>query len=367
MTGFEQLTAADPARDRVPTHDEAERMDARMARLLAGEAAAPGCEAAQGAVPTGRGEAARGAVPTGRGAAARGAVRARGASRRRGTYPRPRWALVPLAAAALYAAFALGASDETPRSFPPAPATAAAALADLSRKAADAPAQTGRYAYEKRLSYVSHMRGSTGGKGRFVVVLPHEDEQWIADDGTGVVRNVIHEDQPTFPTPEDKAAYEASPGGPPFDSSPRRIEDATVAGMPAAEVRALPTDPARLRKQIEGGDVTLTAMVGQLLASALTPPDVKVALFAVLKQLPGATLRNDVTDPQGRKGVGVEFQTEAWRTLFLFDERTGALLATRSIGHKEVPGRDIDDWTLVIESGRRDDAPTARTLTKKVA
>ena len=135
----------------------------------------------------------------------------------------------------------------------------------------------------------------------------------------------------------------------------------TVAGMSAAEVRALPTDPAKLRKRIEGGEVTLTAMVGQLLASALTPPEVKVALFAVLKELPGATLvRRDVTDPQGRTGVGVEFDTEAWKTLFLFDERTGALLGTRSIGRKEVPGRNIDDWSLVIESGRRDDAPDPR-------
>ena len=33
MTGFEQLTAADPARDRLPTRDEAERMDARRGAL----------------------------------------------------------------------------------------------------------------------------------------------------------------------------------------------------------------------------------------------------------------------------------------------------------------------------------------------
>jgi hypothetical protein len=65
-----------------------------------------------------------------------------------------------------------------------------------------------------------------------------------------------------------------------------------------------------------------------------------------------------VTDPRGRTGVGVQFDTPAWKTLFLFDPATGALLGTRSLGHKEVPGRDIDDWSLVLESGRRDDAPT---------
>ena len=214
------------------------------------------------------------------------------------------------------------------------------------------------------------MRPKPGGKGTYVVVLPHEDEQWVADDGTGIVHFVIHFGRPTFPTPEDKADYEAADPGPPIEFKPRKVEAVTVAGMSAAEVRALPTDPVKLRERIEGGEVTLTAMVGQLLASALTPPEVKVALFAVLKELPGATLRPDVKDPQGRVGVGVEFDTEAWKTLFLFDERSGALLGTRSIGRKEVPGREIDDWSLVIESGRRDDAPTpvtARTLTKKVA
>ncbi len=330
MNPLEQLTAADPLRDRTPTVEEAERMDAQMARLLADEAPAPS------------------------------------RSPKRGV--RRRWALVPIAAAGLYAAFALGGSDDGPRQVVPAPATAAAALTDLSRKVAAAPAQTGRFAYQKTLSYVSHMRPKPGGKGTFVVVLPHEGEQWIADDGSGVMRDVVHDDQPTFPTPEDKADYEAAPAGPPFRDEPFAIEDATVAGMPATEVRALPTDPAKLRARIEGGDVTLTAMVGQLLGSALTPPDVKVALFAVLKQLPGATLRPDVTDPQGRTGVGVEFDTPAWKTLFLFDKDTGALLGTRSIGRKEVPGRNIDDWSLVIESGRRDTAPVAaRTLTKKVA
>ena len=130
----------------------------------------------------------------------------------------------------------------------------------------------------------------------------------------------------------------------------------TVAGMSAAEVRALPTDPAKLRARIEGGDVTLTAMVGQLLATALTPPEVEGrAASPVLKELPGATLVRTTQDPQGRTGVGVEFDTAAWKTLFLFDPQTGALLGTRSIGRKEVPGRNIDDWSLVhrVRSPRR--------------
>ncbi len=98
-------------------------------------------------------------------------------------------------------------------------------------------------------------------------------------------------------------------------------------------------------------------MIGGLLSSALTPPHVQAALFEVLKSLPGATLVDGVTDPQGRTGVGVRFQDDAWDTLFLFDPASGHLLGTRSIGHQEVEGRDIADWSLVMDAGRTDRAP----------
>ena len=97
-------------------------------------------------------------------------------------------------------------------------------------------------------------------------------------------------------------------------------------------------------------------MIGGLLSSALTPPHVQAALFEVLKSLPGATLVDGVTDPQGRTGVGVRFQDDAWDTLFLFDPASGHLLGTRSIGHQEVEGRDIADWSLSWTRG----GPTAR-------
>lgn len=316
------LTAADPLAGKTPTAEESARMDAELHHLLATAAVSP-----------------HAAAP-----------------RRR---PSRRWLAVPAVVAAA-AAVALAAPDKAPRQLRPAPATAATVLTQLRDKVAGAPGQTGRYAYEKRLSYVSHMRGSTKGKGgAFVVVLPHEDEQWVADDGSAIVRMVVHDDQPTFPTPKDKAAYEAAGDQrPPFSDAPYAVYHVKVAGLSTAEVRSLPTDPAQLRARLEGGDVLLTAKIGQLLATALTPPAVKAALFEVLKGLPGATLVPEVKDPKGRSGVGVEFDTPAWKTLFLFDRETGGLLATRSIGHKELPGRDIDDWSLVLESHRRDDAPT---------
>jgi hypothetical protein len=265
---------------------------------------------------------------------------------------------------------ALSVPDQAPHPLRPAPATAATVLAELGGKIAAAPPATGRYAYEKTLSYISHMLAKPDGKGTYVVVLPHTGEQWVTADGTAIIRGNVEWDKPTFPTPEDKADWESSDQSKSgWDSLAHKVENVRLAGFTPDEVQALPTDPAALRAKLTDPHLALTAMVGQLLGSALTPPAVKVALFEVLKGLPGATLVPDTKDPQGRTGVGVQFETDAWKTLFLFDPQTGGLLGTRSIGHKEVPGRDIDDWSLVLESTRRDDAPTptGRTLTLPVA
>jgi hypothetical protein len=356
---FDLLTAADPLRDAVPTADEAARMDAELQRLLAAEAKLPPALATFDV-----------RAPTRDVLAAQDHVGPRGPARHRRRFSVSRWIAIPVVAAAA-AVVALAAPDKAPTPLKPAPATAATVLAELGHKAAAAPAQQGRYAYQRSLSYVSHMRPKAGGHGTFVVVLPHIDEQWVADDGDAIARMQIQEDKPTFPTAEDKADYDAAgPGRSMGDlDKPYRIDHFSIIGLSAERVRSLPTDPTALKAAIANPDVQLTAVIGNLLSSALTPVPVKAALFEVLKGLPGASLVEGATDPMGRTGVGVRFQTDAWDSTFLFNPKDGQLLAVRSIGHKEIKGRDIDDWRLVLESGRRDEAPapTARTLTKVVA
>jgi hypothetical protein len=308
------LREADPAGD--PTAAEIARMDAALARVLDEPAVAP---------------------------------------RRRRLAPR--LALVLVAAAGIAVAVA-AVPDRAPHRLAPAPATAATVLAELGRKAGAEPAQEGRYAYLKQLSYTSHMRPRKGAKGSYVVVLPTEVEEWVENDGSGVIRIITHEEQATFPTERDRADYEHA-GGPqaPWDSRPFRLVDVQVGGLTAEQVLALPTDPALLRARLEQGKLDVTSAAAQLLGSPLTPQPVKAALFAVLRGLPGAELVGDETDPQGRTGVGVQFDSSAWKTLFLFDPDSGALLATRSIGKKELPGRTISDWNLVLGAERRNSAP----------
>ena len=101
-----------------------------------------------------------------------------------------------------------------------------------------------------------------------MVVLPHVDEQWVAEDGTAIVRNRIEWDKPTFPTAEDKADYdEAGDAAPPRrDDAPRAVDGLTVLGFSPATVQNLPTDPAALKARLEHPDIQLTAMVGGLLS-----------------------------------------------------------------------------------------------------
>lgn len=308
---IEMLAVADPVRDRAPSAAQAERMDAELRRLLAVE--------------------------------------------RQPSRARRRWLLVPAVAVAAAGTLMLALPDRAPDVLAPQPASAATVLTQLQGKVAHASLPTGKYAYEKQIAYVSHMRPRVNRKGSFVAVIPHEYEQWVADDGTSYVRQVMHEDQATYPTPQDEADAKAANRPPmPLDDGIHKA-DVRVMQLTPEEIRALPTDPVALRARLDGGEIKLTAIAGGLLSFAGTPQDVKVALFEVLKRLPDATLVPQVTDPLGRTGVGIRFDDPAWRTLFLFDEKTGALLGTRSIGHKELPGRDIDDWSLTVESTRTDD------------
>ena len=66
----------------------------------------------------------------------------------------------------------------------------------------------------------------------FVIVLPQED---------AVIRSVIHEDQPRFPTPQDRAEYEAAPlPDLRARSGPFRVSDVSIVGWTLPGTRLVP-------------------------------------------------------------------------------------------------------------------------------
>jgi hypothetical protein len=169
------------------------------------------------------------------------------------------------------------------------------------------------------------------------VPVDQPTEWWIADDGTGYSRSA---------------------------AGVTAFQNMEVAGMAVSAVEALPTDPAALRaallalpEQVVDGHMNpasdglkVATESAQLLASAVTPVPVKQALFALLRDVPDATLVPTVTDPQGRTGVGIRFG-QTWQSLFVFDPDSGQVLADHVTG----PGTDA--WTVNLESTRTDSAP----------
>jgi len=273
------------------------------------------------------------------------------------------------AAAVALAALPTGGSRNPVAPIAPAPASAAVVLRQLGATAAQAPAPHGKYIYVQTRSYVTHMRPRPGGGGSFATLVPYDSEEWLARDGSEQIRRGRERwEKATYPTAQDRVDAQAA-GTPPWprgDEPPVRYTDVKVAGFTVAELNALPTDPAALRARLEHADLgykspsPLVTATGLLLGSPLTPRDVRVAAFAVLRGLPGARLVSGATDPAGRSGEGVEFDDDAWRTLFIFDTSTSALIATRSIGEKELPGRNISGWTLQLDSKGADSAPAAQ-------
>ena len=338
---FTVLREADPAAGGAPDPATRERMDAEIERLLASE-------------PEPRADA---------------APRARTAGRSR------RALAVAGAAATIAVAGGLAAlpSGDGASPIAPAPANAAEALRQLGTTAANASTPDGRYLYEHTLSYTTHMRPARNGTF-FATVVPTDIETWFARDGSERIEHIREAwDKAIYPTARDRAYAEAigplqpSPGA----GAATRYTDTKVAGLTVAELQALPTDPVALRaslKRVERffppSPRVVVTVTGLVLRSPLTPPAVRAAAFELLRGLPGAQLVPGAKDPTGRGGSAVEFDGDAWRTMFIFDPKTSALIATRSIGKKELPGRNIRDWILQLDSRATDSAPAARASTE---
>ncbi len=318
---LDRLRAADPAAGATPSTDRARSLDALVEALVSHE-------------PPGPARSAR-------------------AERRRLTAG----VLVGAAACAMAAVPILGGDR-------PGAVSPASAAAVLERAAAPDASGSGPWAYTKTLDYVSHVRGTRRGGGTtFVTIVPTTYELWLAADGRGVMRTTTDEAAATYPTEADRRAAKRAGPVPPPAPMPTTVRQATVGGIPARGLADLPTQPAALRERLRGAgaasDQALVQRAAMLLASPLTPADVRTALAEVLRTAPGARRVGTLTDPRGRSGEAVEFSDEAWDTLLLFDRDSGRLLGIRSRGKRELPGRTIEDWSLILDRGLRKRAPEA--------
>ncbi len=130
------------------------------------------------------------------------------------------------------------------------------------------------------------------------------------------------------------------------------------------DVLALPADPKQLRARLldvkasTGPDATDVSALVQLSEGLLsdTPalPKVRGAAFRLLAGLPGATVKQNVTDLGGRTGTAVGFSFPAYQLnlRLIVDPKTGKLLSSSHTGGKN------GDSTILL-SGWTDATPEA--------
>jgi hypothetical protein len=284
--------------------------------------------------------------------------------RRRGTAPRAgtaRWrrpALVaaPAAAAALLALTVGipgggGGSETLP------------ALAQVAAAAAAQPAPSAGSPFQYVETREMTLDTSVAGGQAWSVFDSSLDQEWIAKDGSGLVRREIA--APKWASPSDEEAWEAA-GRIPFLAhgwAPSSEEHEVPAGhfnesvYAAPDLSKLSTDPAELAAWLEnlvtnpaadrgvgnGFPVSVRTMtvVAELLNNPLASPELRAALYEAEGLIPGIRYFGKVTDAIGRHGVAIGAESAnsgaSTRYLLIFDPESSQVLGTEEILLKPAP------------------------------
>jgi hypothetical protein len=255
---------------------------------------------------------------------------------------------------------------------------AARALEQAASVAAEQPviAPAEHYSYSKTLTKERTTFGQEAPHTQYSATRYVTEELWLAPNGSGRVRTMSSALK--FASAAARAQWGA------LD-----LAD-TISGTPSdrrfrlrrhfRDVSALPPDPERLMELLrseaerassgprgvapyESFEHLLWGRLVDLLATMNseinTRPRLRAAVFRAVARFEGAELLGRMLDPLGRRGVGVAFTWDGWRSVLVFDPRSSKLLAFKSVllepakdtYHREAkPGT----WTAYLDSGRVD-------------
>jgi hypothetical protein len=223
---------------------------------------------------------------------------------------------------------------------------AAAVLHRFSSLALGSPAgsapQPGQYVYEKTQSRDLSAFVSSGTGLSFRYWVPTEGESWIGTDGSGFAKGRVG--QPTFLTPQDRAAYEAyldsgmmGQEWSGFEWGRSQTERYRPGELIFFDFSDLPTDVEVLkglleRREIIGGppgDWETFNLAADTLTWGYAPPRLRAALYQVMAELPGVELIGRTRDSLGRVGIAVGYTHDDQRQEVVFDRTNGAVLEQR--------------------------------------
>jgi hypothetical protein len=224
-------------------------------------------------------------------------------------HPSARGLVATAAAVALVAGLGVTAADRlSAHPAPPASAATATAVLDwIAQAAAAGPAvKVGPNQY----FYVKAQVASTSTFAKSGRV-----EGWIAQSQS---RETLWRDNGHSETLQAGIAS-AGFGGPiiglTMSAPPSFMSRAKLLYPTYAYLESLPTNPRQLLNLIEqqanpsrrGSEVEAFLLIGQLLSTAVLPPQTAAALYRAAALIPGVTVVPDVTDALGRDGIGIAF------------------------------------------------------------
>ncbi|MCP2169395.1 CU044_5270 family protein [Goodfellowiella coeruleoviolacea] len=285
------------------------------------------------------------------------------------------WA-VPVTAVAAAAAVLAGTVFTTPTTgggdqvIAAAPTEARVVLLNAADKLG-AREQTGEYWRVRTQSRVV-LLSSAGGKD-FALLWTGEEERSVGVKPGAITRGGVNLNDRTEPRteadgviwrevgspaePEFKHSTAYSAKVPAVGTSPQpKFYETSLADLvypiggrevSYADLQALPKDPVELRKLLarsiassEEGSVELTRWLFHQAASLITlpvPTEVRQAAYRLIADLPGVQALGEITDPNGRRGVGVGLprgESPDYGTTeeqLIIDQATGLPLAQQEV------------------------------------
>ncbi|MBL7253883.1 CU044_5270 family protein [Paractinoplanes lichenicola] len=301
-------------------------------------------------------------------------------------------ALVPVAAAAVAGVLVLGQSGQ-PAPFPtgtngPAPEAAPKTARELLLVAAERSATAaadGRYWLVVREH--GELRQLGPAKRPYHMLLRLQDEQWQPTRAADTSLVFFQRLAATPVTAADRAAWQA-------DGSPTRWTDGGVAvegaagprtrrhidqpnrsrtyplggtSLTAAQLEALPTDPAALRSWLlklfkdvgisEPVDYALFWSGRHLVFDLPVSPGVRAAAYRMLADVKGVTLLGPATDRHGRPGLAITYTRvgdngKTGQTSLIIDPRTGQALA-----EEDRTAGELTRYTILLRTGYTNEVP----------
>lgn len=225
----------------------------------------------------------------------------------------------------------------------PAPTTVADLAAD-ARRTIDRPVAPGEYAHLRYRE--ADPLDEASGSAPYAV---RSREIWSTSTGVGRDRlsvTVVDDQGRTVETLEPEREVDYPRDAPAFGS------------FGYATLRDLPSDPDELRSVLRSGtfgptdDEAVAHLVAELLMLDATPPMVRAAALTLLAD-DGATLREDVVDRAGNRGIGIVAGRDDGAATVYVVTPDGSLLGAYDIE----PGSPIDpsaaSWWMTVEQQDR--------------